>query len=187
MNAHEQVTDILQRIDGGDEFAAKDLFPLVYEELRRLAKWRLSSENAGLTLQPTDLVNEAFIRLVGANQDLRYKSRRGFMCAAAEAMRHILVDAARRKLTQKRGDGIAREHVDVDGIAISQADDVLDIHLALTALQEHDSQVAELVRLHYFGGYTLAEIAQILNLSRSTVNRWWIYAKAWMKSYLRDR
>lgn len=176
-----QVTQLLERMDAGDREAAIELFPLVYDELRRLAKWKLADERAGHTLQPTALVNEAFVRLVGTNLDLKFESRKGFFVAAAEAMRHILVDSARRKLALKRGGKIEREQADLDRILVRRPREILDVHEALDALAEHDPQSAQIVKLHYFGGYSLAEAADLLNVSRSTANRWWVYAKAWLK------
>ena len=177
-----QVTQLLERMDAGDREAAIELFPLVYDELRRMAKWKLADEKAGHTLQPTALVNEAYVRLVGKNLDLKFESRKGFFVAAAEAMRHILVDSARRKLALKRGGKIEREHTDLDRILVHRPSEILDVHEALEALAKHDPQSAQLVKLHYFGGYSLNEIADLLDVSRSTANRWWIYAKAWLKT-----
>ena len=108
------VTQLLERIEAGDGEAAAELFPLVYDELRRLARWKLSNEKGGHTLQPTALVNEVYLRLVGHNQEICYESRRGFFVAAAEAMRHILVDSARRKVALKRGGGANREQLELD-------------------------------------------------------------------------
>lgn len=175
------VTYVLQRIESGDREALADLFPLVYDELHRMAKWKLAGEKIGHTLQPTALVNEAYVRLVGKNQELTFASRRAFFVAASEAMRHILVDAARRKLAQKRGGGAARIDIPLDQIAVERPDELLDVHTALEALASKDPHCADLVKLHYFGGYSLAEAADLLNVSRSTANRWWIYAKAWLK------
>lgn len=178
------VTSILNRIEAGDGEAAAELFPLVYDELRRLAKWQLSNEKAGHTLQPTALVNEVYLRLVGHNQELCYESRRGFFVAAAEAMRHILVDSARRKVAQKRGGITKREQLELDQIHIKRPDELLKIHDALDALADKDRLCAELVKLHYFGGYSLAEVAELLDISRATANRWWTYSKAFLKAEL---
>jgi RNA polymerase sigma factor (TIGR02999 family) len=179
-----EVTNLLERIESGDGAAAAELFPLVYDELRRLAKWKLADEKAGNTLQPTALVNEVYLRLVGNHQQLKYESTKGFFVAAAEAMRHILVDAARRKLAQKRGGSAKRENLDLDCFHVERPTEILVVHDALDALAAQDQACAELVKLHYFGGYSMTESAEILNISRSTANRWWTYAKAFLKSQL---
>jgi RNA polymerase sigma factor (TIGR02999 family) len=177
-----QVTSLLDRIEAGDNQAANELFPLVYEELRRLAKWKLADEKPGNTLQPTALVNEVYVRLVGAKHELRFKSRSSFFSAASDAMRHILVDAARRKLTIKHGGDVEREQLDLDCIVVQNPKEVLDVHSALDALVEHNALCAEIVKLHYFGGYSIAEIAELMNISRATANRWWIYSRGWLKT-----
>lgn len=176
------LTSLLDRLDSGDGQAAAELFPLVYDELRRLAKWKLAEEKAGNTLQPTALVNEVYLRLVGANRQLTFGSRSGFFSAAAEAMRHILVDAARRKLALKRGGEVEREYIEIDRILVQRPNEILDVHQALEALAVHDPQSAEVVKLHYFGGYSFSEIAVLMNVSRSTTNRCWVYARAWLKT-----
>jgi len=177
-----EITQLLDRLDRGDGEAAIELFPLVYVELRRLAKWKLGDERPGHTLQPTALVNEAYVRLVGKNLDLKFDSRKGFFVAAAEAMRHILVDSARRKLALKRGGKIERELTDLDRILVHRPREILDVHEALEALAEHDPLSAQLVKLHYFGGYSLNEIGELMDISRATANRWWVYARAWLKT-----
>ena len=177
-----EVTQILDRIHRGDGEAIAELFPLVYDELRRLAKWKLSDEKAGHTLQPTALVNEAYLRMVGSNQTLTYESRKGFFVAASEAMRHILVDAARRKLAQKRGGDAKKVQFEIDYLPVERPAEVMDVHDALDALAAQDEACAELVKLHYFGGYSLAEAAELLGISRATANRWWTYAKAFLKT-----
>lgn len=176
------ITNLLDRLESGDGHAAVEMFPLVYDELRRLAQWKLANEKAGNTLQPTALVNEVYLRLVGAKRSLTFESRSGFFSAAAEAMRHILVDAARRKLAVKRGGDLEREYIEIDRILVQRPSEILDVHQALAALAEHDPQSAEVVKLHYFGGYSFAEIADLLNVSRSTANRTWVYARAWLKT-----
>ncbi len=176
------ITNLLDRLESGDGQAAVELFPLVYDELRRLAKWKLADEKAGNTLQPTALVNEVYLRLVGAKRTLTFESRSGFFGAAAEAMRHILVDAARRKLAFKRGGDVDREYIEIDRILVHRPKEILDVHQALEALAERDAQCAEVVKLHYFGGYSFAEIADLLSVSRSTANRYWVYARAWLKT-----
>ncbi len=181
MSLCDDVTNLLERLESGDGQAAAELFPLVYDELRRLAKWNLAHERAGHTLQPTALVNEVYVRLVGKDQQLKFQSRKSFMVAAAEAMRHILVDAARRKLARKRGGGALRQEVDLDRLLIHRPAELVDVHDALEAFAAHDAACAELVKLHYFGGYSLTEIAELMNISRSTANRWWLYSRVWLK------
>jgi RNA polymerase sigma factor (TIGR02999 family) len=181
------ITNLLDRLESGDGHAAVELFPLVYDELRRLAKWKLADEKAGNTLQPTALVNEVYLRLVGAKRNLTFESRSGFFSAAAEAMRHILVDAARRKLALKRGGDLKREYVEIDRILVHRPNEILSVHQALEALTEHDPCSAEVVKLHYFGGYSFAEIADLLNLSRSAANRSWVYARAWLKTNIESQ
>lgn len=165
---------------------ASALFPIVYNELRRLAAIHLQNEKPGHTLQPTALVNEAYLRLRGAEGNANFTNRNSFLAAASEAMRHILVDAARRKLAAKRGGGNAREDLDVDKILAQEPSEILAVHEALDALHEADPQCAELVKLHYFSGFSLEEAGEILGVSRATANRWWIYAKAWLKTALQD-
>lgn len=175
------VTQLLERIETGDGGAAAELFPIVYDELRCLARRKLRNERVENTLQATALVNEAYLRIVGPDQDLAFDSRKGFFIAAAEAMRHILVDAARRKLAQKRGGRATREMLDVDRIVVNCPEELVHVHEALEAFARHDLAGSELVKLHYCAGYSLAEAAELLNISRSTANRWWLYAKAWLK------
>lgn len=167
-------------------YVTSELFPIVYEELRRLASIHLRKEAPGHTLQATALVNEAYLRLRGANGQADFTNRNSFLAAAAEAMRHILVDAARRKLAAKRGGGNAREDLDVDQILAQEPSEVLAVHEALDALAQADPQCAELVKLHYFSGFSLEEAGEILGVSRATANRWWIYAKAFLKTALQD-
>jgi len=176
------VTQLLNRIEAGDGAAATKLFPLVYDELRRLAKRQLASEKRGQTLQATALVHEAFVRMVGASQQNAFSCRSHFFSAAAQAMRHILVDAARRKLAIKRGGELEREAIDVDQVHCERPDEILAVHEALDALATIDPQSAEVVKLHYFGGFSLDEIADVLGVSRTTVNRWWRYARAWLRT-----
>lgn len=186
MNNLQNVTQLLGRLDSGDGEAAAELFPVVYEELRRLAKHKLANEKHGHTLQPTALVNEAFLRLVGGEQSIAYRSRAGFFVAASEAMRRILVDAARRKMAQKRGGDLQREHLELDFIEIKRPDELLRVHEAIDAFSAVDSPCAEIVKLHYFGGYQLNEISQLLGISIATVNRRWVYAKAWLKTFIEN-
>ncbi len=166
------VTQLMMRIESGDARAVGELFPVVYDELRRMARRQLSKESPGQTLQATGLVHEAYVRLVGADPQKKFSGRAGFFAAASEAMRHILVDAARRKLAQKRGGGNAKQDVDVESLVVSRPEEIFAVQEALDALAAHDPQCAEIVRLHYFGGFSLSEISEILEISRATANRW---------------
>jgi RNA polymerase sigma factor (TIGR02999 family) len=126
-------------------------------------------------------------RVVGARHEMTFRSKSGFFSAASEAMRHILVDAARRKLAYKRGGDVERMQLDLDLILVQHPKEVLDVHTALDALADHNAQCAELVKLHYFGGYSIAEVADVMNVSRATANRWWIYARAWLKTAIESQ
>jgi RNA polymerase sigma factor (TIGR02999 family) len=173
-----EITVILQSIERGDEQVADRLLPLVYGELRRLASARMAHEPAGHTLQPTALVHEAWLRL-GADQQPDWKSRAQFFAAAAEAMRRILIDSARKRLAQRRGGG--QEHVNIDDIDIAPAGDdarVLKVNDALEKFAIDEPEKAELVKLRYFAGLTLEEAAQALSIAEPTARRWWIYARA---------
>ena len=177
------ITQILHAIEQGNASAAHDLLPIVYDELRKLAAHRLASETPGQTLQATALVHEAYLRLVGgeAQADLKWDSRGHFFAAAAEAMRHILVDSARRKRRAKHGGG--QERLDVDDLEIAaDADDekILLVNEALEKLAMEDPIRAEVVKLHYFVGLTHAESAEILQISEKTVRRHWNYARVWL-------
>jgi RNA polymerase sigma factor (TIGR02999 family) len=180
------VTRILSAIDAGDEQAADRLLPLVYDELRRLAAARLAHENAGHTLQPTALVHEAYLRLVGGEPAQPWNSRGHFFGAAAEAMRRILVENARRKRRLKRGG--ARQRLDLDQIDIAApqtADDLLALNEALDALAAADAQAAELVKLRYFAGLTVKQAAEVLGVAPRTADFLWAYARAWLLERLR--
>lgn len=179
MNAGE-ITLILQSIERGEEQAADRLLPLVYDQLRHLAAARMARESAGHTLQPTALVHEAWLRL-GADQQPDWKSRAQFFSAAAEAMRRILIDSARRRLAQRRGG--RQEHVNIDDIDLAAASDdarVLNVNEALEKLALDEPQKAALVKLRYFAGLTLEEAAQALEIAEPTARRWWAYARAWL-------
>jgi RNA polymerase sigma factor (TIGR02999 family) len=176
-----EVTCILSAIEQGDPTAAEHLLPLVYEELRKLAALKLSREAPGQTLEPTALVHEAYLRLVGANAAEHWDNRGHFFAAAAEAMRRILVEAARRKGRIKHGSQAERQGVDLDGLAaVSPDHDVLDLHEALEQLAIHDPIKAKLVELRFFTGLTLPEAAACLGISPSTADRAWRYARAWL-------
>jgi RNA polymerase sigma factor (TIGR02999 family) len=172
-----EVTRLLQAIDGGDPHAAAELLPLVYDELRRLAAQKLASEPPGQTLQATALVHEAYLRLVGQGWD----GRGHFFAAAAEAMRRILVEQARRKKAGKRGGGRARVSLDdVEPAAPELREDVLALDAALTRLATADPSAARLVELRYFAGLSIPEAAQALGISPRTADRLWAYARAWL-------
>jgi RNA polymerase sigma factor (TIGR02999 family) len=174
------VTQILSRIESGDPTAAEQLLPLVYDELRRLAAQRLSHEKPGQTLQATALVHEAYIRLTGVEPTVHWDSSGHFFAAAAEAMRRILVDAARRKSAAKRADR-SRVAVDLDQVAApASSADLLALDDALTRLTDLDPRSAELVKLRYFAGMTNQEAADCLGISARTADNYWAYAKAWL-------
>ena len=182
------VTRILSAIGQGDPAAAERLLPLVYEELRRLAALRLAGEAPGQTLQATALVHEAYVRLVGAG-DPGWAGRGHFFAAAAEAMRRILVDAARRKRAARHGGGRRVAFDDVDMAAAGGDADPLDLLAldeALGRLAAADPAKAELVRLRYFAGLTNEEAAEVLDVSRATVERWWAFARAWLLRAMED-
>lgn len=181
------VTQILAQINGGDSSAAEQLLPLVYTELRRLATAKLAQEKPGQTLQATALVHEAYLRLIGEEESQHWNSRNHFFAAAAEAMRRILVDAARRKSALKHGGQRSRELINESEIATAApAEEVLAVHEALDRLTVQDAVAAELVKLHYFGGFSLEEAAPLLGLSRATAYRRWTYARTWLRAALRD-
>jgi RNA polymerase sigma factor (TIGR02999 family) len=175
------VTKILSAIEAGDPRAAAELLPLVYDELRKLAAARLAEERPGQTLQATALVHEAFIRLVDGEQSQNWNSRGHFFAAAAEAMRRIFVDQARRKQSQRRGGLLKRcELRDDDRLEISLDDELIDLDDALAKLASADPQAAELVKLRVFAGMTVEEVAQVQGVSVRTVKRNWSYARAWL-------
>src|SRR5437868_11869874 len=176
-----EVTHILAAIEQGDPQAAEQLLPLVYDELRRLAAQRLAGEGPGHTLQPTALVHEAFLKLVGPDAQRPWNGRVHFFAAAAEAMRRILIDHARRKHRARRGGGLKRVELrDVAAVAESEADELLALDEALTQLAAADARKAELVRLRYFAGLTLEQAADLLGIARATADRHWAFARAWL-------
>jgi RNA polymerase sigma factor (TIGR02999 family) len=175
-----ELTVILQRIDQGDPQAANELLPLVYEELRRLAAQKMARERPSQTLQATALVHEAWLRLGGDDQPT-WQNRAHFFAAAAEAMRRILIDNARRKNYLRHGGG--KERVNLDGLDLAAAMDdeqLLELNEALNQLAEHDAQKAELVKLRFFTGLTNEQVAQVLGISEPTAKRHWAYARAWL-------
>jgi len=179
------VTRILTAIERGDVQAADELLPIVYQELRLLAAQMLSHERPGQTLQATALVHEAYIRLVGPG-DGGWQGRRQFFAAAAEAMRRILVDSARRKQRLRHGGGREREDLDESCLVVKPpADDLLALNEALDKLAESDKAKAELVKLRYFAGLPLKQAADILGISRATADRQWSYARSWLYRQIR--
>ena len=174
-------SQILSAIEQGDPSAAEQLLPLVYDELRRLAAQRLAGEGPGHTLQPTALVHEAYLKLVGPEPQRPWNGRAHFFAAAAEAMRRILIDHARRKGRARRGGGRKRvELQDIDPATEEGADDLLALDEALNRLAAADPRRAELVRLRYFAGLTLEQAAELLGISRATADRHWAFARAWL-------
>jgi RNA polymerase sigma factor (TIGR02999 family) len=182
-----EVTRILSAIEEGDPHAAEELLPLVYDELRKLAAQKLAHEAPGQTLQATALVHEAYLRLVGAEPNQSWDSRGHFFAAAAEAMRRILVENARRKRSLKHGGDRQRQPLDPDCLAApGAADDLLALDEALTRLAATEPQVAELVKLRYFAGLTIPQAAAQLQISPRTADAWWSYAKAWFQAALEE-
>lgn len=176
------VTVILQSIEQGDAHAAERLLPLVYQELRGLAAYKMAHERAGQTLQPTALVHEAYLRLLGPEGEMQpWRNRGHFFSAAAEAMRRILVDNARRKGRQKRGGDLERVTWEESRFGVGPpAAELLEVDEALKKLEREDPDLAELVKLRYFAGMTVAETASVLGVSPRTVNRQWECARAWL-------
>lgn len=175
------VTLLLSAIEAGDPKAAGQLLPLVYEELRKLAAAKMAHEKPGQTLQATELVHEAWMRLGGAEEPKVWNSRAHFFGAAAEAMRRILVERARKKERVRHGGGLERVDLEHVNVATEDGDEtVLAMHEALDALARESPQNAEIVKLSYFTGMNHAEIAQALGISLSTVERGWAYARSWL-------
>jgi RNA polymerase sigma factor (TIGR02999 family) len=176
----DDITSILKAVERGDPRAVERLWSLVYDELRTLAAAQFARETPGHTWQPTALVHEAFLRLT-ADQDQGFANRRHFFAAAAQAMRRLLVENARGKARVKRGGGRRRENADLDALhAGGTADEILALHEALDLFATHDPVKAKLVELRFFGGLTLAQAADCLNISLSTADRGWRYARAWL-------
>ena len=175
------VTRILSAIEQGDPSSAAKLLPLVYDELRKLAAQKMSQENPGHTLNATALVHEAYVRLVDRDLAQRWDSRGHFFAAAAEAMRRILVDSARRRRSQKRGGDCERMHLaDLLSPSGEKQVDLLALDEALQTLEELHPEKAQVVKLRFFGGCTLEETADMLGISRATAQRQWAYARAWL-------
>jgi RNA polymerase sigma factor (TIGR02999 family) len=178
--ALSDVTRILQSMEHGDPTAADELLPLVYDELRKLAAVRMANESPNQTLQPTALLHEAWLRLTGGNNP-SFANRAHFFAAAAEAIRRILIDKARRKQALRHGGG--QQRVELDEVEIAAPGDdqeILDVHEALDKLALINGAEAELVKLRYFVGLTLEECAQVMNISARTADNYWAHAKAWL-------
>jgi RNA polymerase sigma factor (TIGR02999 family) len=182
-----EVTRILGAIEQGDPHAAAQLLPLVYDELRRLAAERLAQERPGQTLEATALVHEAYLRLVDVEPPQRWDSRGHFFAAAAEAMRRILIDQARRKRRPKHGGSRSRVSLD-EALCLGEApdDDLLALDEALAKLAHDEPAKAELVQLHYFAGLSLEDAGRILGISSRTAKRHWAYARAWLYAAICD-
>jgi len=179
------VTRILSAIEQGDQRAAEQLLPLVYNELRTLAAVRLAREKPGQTLDATALVHEAYLRLVQSEQATNWNSRGHFFAAAAEAMRRILIDQARAKQSQRRGGGRQRHDVDrVEIVAPEPAIDLLALDEVLARFEQADAPKAGLVKLRYYAGLTIPQAAEALGISSTTADRWWAYARAWLHAEL---
>jgi RNA polymerase sigma factor (TIGR02999 family) len=181
------VTQLLSAIDKGDPSAAEQLLPLVYEELRRLAAQKLAQEKPGQTLQATALVHEAYLKLVGGKQEQPWENRGHFFAAAAEAMRRILVDNARHKLSEKGGGGLKRR--DLEDVAIAfetPLHDLLALDEVLTRLESENQQAAVLAKLRLFTGLTVDDAADAMGVSRRTGFRLWTYARAYLQAALAD-
>ncbi|MFO1003917.1 MAG: sigma-70 family RNA polymerase sigma factor [Planctomycetaceae bacterium] len=178
-----EVTQILEAIRSGDRHATNELLPLIYDHLRQLAAQKLSHEPAGITIQATALVHEAYVRLVDADPEPQWENRGHFFAAAAEAMRRILIENARKKLRGiKHGGEFDRIEL-TDAIAESNGlpERLLELDAALTKLNAEDATAAEVVKLHFFAGQSLDDVAEYLGMSRATVYRHWAYARSWLK------
>ena len=179
-----EVTQILFAIEKGDPQAAEQLLPLVYDELRKLAAQKLAQEKPGQTLQATALVHEAYVRLVG---DQHFANRRHFFAAAVEAMRRILVESARRKQRQKRGGALRRVELDEVALVVPRSDPrFLDLNEAMERFAAVEPAKAELVKLRWIGGLSLDVAAELLGISPSTADRWWAYARAWLRAEIAE-
>jgi len=178
----DEITRILSSLGEGDSLESGQLLPLVYDELRKLAAARLKQEKPGQTLQATALVHEAYLRLVGPEEGRRWANRAHFFAAAAEAMRRILVEEARRKQSLKRGGALGRQDLDGAQLAAPDGVDVLELNDALDRLAARDPEAAQLVKLRFFGGMTMQEAARALDLSERTAERVWAYARSFLRT-----
>ena len=182
------VTQILSAIEQGDPSAAEELLPLVYGELRKLAAQKMAQEDPGQTLQATALVHEAYMRLVDVEKAQHWDSRGHFFAATAEAMRRILVENARRKRRQKHGGELCRVELGELDLATTTSDEqLLAIDEALSKLAQEDPQLAELVKLRFFTGFSISEAARIIGISRTSAYEQWSYARAWLRCQVEDR
>jgi len=180
------VTRILEGAQQGERTAAEQLLPLIYDELRKLAAARMANESAGHTLQPTALVHEAWLRLAGKDADVQFANRAHFFAAAAEAMRRILIERARRKGAEKRGGDRQRIDLDKVDVAVDADDDtLLLVNEALEKLAQEDANAAEVAKLRFFGGLTLEEAAQVLGVTKRTADRYWAFARVWLFDEMR--
>jgi RNA polymerase sigma factor (TIGR02999 family) len=185
--AMSEVTRILSAIEQGDPHAAEKLLPLVYDGLRQLAAQKMAQEKPGQTLEATALVHEAYLRLVGKGEQGHWDNRGHFFAAAAEAMRRILVENARRKQRPRHGGDRRRVDADLDAIAVDvRSVDLVALDEALTKLAQEAPARAELVKLRFFGGLTLPEAAQVLSVSLATAERYWTYARTWLYAELSE-
>ena len=179
-----EVPSIILAIEQGDPKAAQQLLPLVYDELRRLAAWKLAHEKPGQTLQATALVHEAYLRVVQVDQHQHWDSRRHFFAAAAEAMRRILIDQARHKQCAKAGEALKQVPLDSGAPAIAveglPVEDLLALDEALQQLEAEDPVKAQLVKLRFFAGVSLEDAARMLDVSPATAKRYWVYARSWL-------
>lgn len=180
----QDVTQILSKMESAKSDAAQELLPVVYRELRKLASSRLAHERAGHSLQPTVLVHEAYLRLVDTETPSKWNGRGHFFGAAAEAMRRILVEHARRKEAQKRGGDRIRIELDEDCVLTERSEDLLALDEALSQLEAQWPEKAKIVKLRYFGGLTLPEASTAIGVSRATGERYWRFARAWLYSQL---
>ena len=187
MPAVSDVTRILSAMQNGDPRAAGELLSAVYEELRKLAAYKMAGESPGHTLQPTALVHEVWLRL-GANEQQNWQNRAHFFAAAAEAMRRILVEHARRRQSLKRGGGVEHEELNESALVLAAPpDELLAVHEALDQLALEDPAAAELVKLRYFAGMTMVEAAAALGMAPRTAERLWTYARVWLRREIRAR
>jgi RNA polymerase sigma factor (TIGR02999 family) len=180
-----QLSEILQAVENGERLAGDELLPLVYNELRNLAAAQLARERPGQTLQPTALVHEAYLRLIGGSKAPEWENRRHFFAAAAEAIRRILIERARRRATVKHGGGFRRMDLDASLVEDDdRASHLLALDEALMELERHDARAAQVVKLRYFAGLDLEETAAAMQFSGRTVDRMWAVAKAWLYQQL---
>ena len=182
MNQPVDVTVLLEQVDSGNRDAADHLFAVVYDELRQLAASQMRAESSSHTLQSTALVHEAWLKLIGSRERSEWKNRGHFFAAASQAMRRILVDAARARQRQKRGGTAQQQQLRDDDLIAKTDDDLLALNEALEQLEQQDRVKAELVNLRYFGGFTNKQAAEQLGISTATAERHWTFARAWLRS-----